>query len=159
MTAYEAYTLTIKENKRLSELEPIIVKDGFYAYSYARDIIKGRWLEAESVIMQDAYNAYYYSKYVIKGRWLEAEPMLSRNPHYALQYAKDILKERWPDAEKRISLSPSAKSDYVSTFFDVAIVTRTEIGDFLWERVNPPGWFAPAMLFNNKMSLLDMVTE
>ena len=159
MTAREAYVKAKKAQKRLPELEPIIVKDGFYAYSYAKYVIKGRWFEAEPTIMQDAHSAYCYSKDVIKGRWLEVEPTIMQDEEWAYLYARDIIKGRWYDAEERFVQS-IFRDDYIEIFFDEPVVTKDKVDIIPWERKNLQGYFAPASLFEQKVSVLDMmVTE
>ena len=132
MIASEAYHKARWENKRSLELEPIIMQEPFYAYCYATDIIRGRWYEAEPVIMQDAINAYRYSRDVIQGRWLEAEEIIAQCEYNV---------------------------DYIDMFFGEPVVTKEQVDIIQWERMNLPGYFAPASLFEDKLSLLDMVVE
>ena len=64
-----------------------------WAYWYARNVIKGRWLEAEPVISKAAEWAYQYARNVIKGRWLEAEPVISKDSEWAYRYACNVIKQ------------------------------------------------------------------
>lgn len=73
-----------------------------HAYFYAREIIKGRWLEAEPVIMKDMFYNSYYAADIIKGRWIEAEPYIIKDPFYAYRYARNIIKGQWIEAEPYI---------------------------------------------------------
>jgi len=57
-----------RAGKRMPELEDIIIKDRYYAYRYARNIIKGRWIEAEDIIMTSSWFSYLYASQVIKGK-------------------------------------------------------------------------------------------
>ena len=77
MTPEEAYYKCFEINKRDKDLEPFFIKDPIYAYLYAIDIIKGRWIEAESIIINDSKYAYYYARNVIKGK-------LPENMHNAM---------------------------------------------------------------------------
>ena len=76
---------------RWIEAEPIIMRSPYRAYRYAKDVIKGRWFEAEPTIMADAEYAYWYAQNVIQGRWIEAEPTIMRSSQYAYLYAKHVL--------------------------------------------------------------------
>jgi hypothetical protein len=92
------YSCCMNNYSRWIEAEPVIMKNSYYAYRYARDIIKGRWPEAEPHILMNSWHSYEYAKYVIMGRWPEAEPIIMKSTQ-APQYARDILKERWLEAE------------------------------------------------------------
>ena len=76
------------------------------AYWYAKDIIKGRWLEGESVILKSPDLAFLYARDVIKDRWLEAESIIRTDPYWAYWYARNMIKDRWIDAE------PFIKTDF-----------------------------------------------
>ena len=54
--------------KRSPELEQIILNDFSYSMAYAKNIIKGRWIEAEDVIMNSSYCASCYARHVIGGK-------------------------------------------------------------------------------------------
>ena len=66
--AYEAYCKAINAGKRLPELEDIILTSPFYAYAYAMDVIKDRWIEAEDIIMLEPLVVCLYAINVIKGK-------------------------------------------------------------------------------------------
>jgi len=95
MTPEEAYIKC--EYKINKKLELIIIKNPYYAYLYARDVIKGRWIEAEEIISTDSECAYYYSRAVIKGRWTEAEDIISTNSYYSFLYSVDVIKGKLPE--------------------------------------------------------------
>ncbi len=97
MTPKQALDKAIKLGKRIPELEPIISKDAYWSYLYAKDVIKGRWKQAEPVISQNAQCSYYYAKDVIEGRWELAEPAISKNAHHSCRYAKFVIKGKLPD--------------------------------------------------------------
>ena len=72
--------------KRLPELEHIVLTSPRYAYIYAKNVIKGRWIEAEDVIMTDAWWSYCYALFVIKDKLPEKMHNMMflhaiKNPH------------------------------------------------------------------------------
>jgi len=184
MTPYEAYQIATNAQKRMPELEPIILQDTASSYCYAKDVIKGRWSEAEPAIMQDACFAAVYARDVIQGRWPEAEPLIAssakdaycyakdvlnkrwaeveliilQNEYYTYQYARYVIKGRWYEVEDMIAKS-AYKDDYIKAFFSEQAVTRYEVSDYWWKRHGLTGYFAPASLFNQKPSLLDIMVS
>ena len=66
MTPEQAYRKC--GGKRNKNLEPFIIKDPEWAYFYARDVIKDRWIEAEPIIIINSSWAYYYARNLIKGK-------------------------------------------------------------------------------------------
>ena len=46
-------------------LLPVILKDPYISYLYAKDVIKGRWPDAEPNIMATPKSAALYLKYVV----------------------------------------------------------------------------------------------
>jgi hypothetical protein len=87
MTPQEAYH---KCNGKINkDLEPIIIKNSCYAYFYAKDVIKGRWLEAENIISTSPLHIYWYAKYVIRGKL--PERMHNAMILYADIWAKEYL--------------------------------------------------------------------
>jgi hypothetical protein len=67
MTPQEAYLKCKKENCRIHKLENVIATDPEWSCIYARDVIKGKFIEGEKSISTDAKNSFYYSRYVLKG--------------------------------------------------------------------------------------------
>ena len=132
MNSTQAFNKAIRIGKRIPELEPIIMRDTSLTYRYAREIIKGRWPEGESTIILNAFYTYLYAREVIQGRWLEAEEIIAGTEY---------------------------KHTYTEDFFDEPVITKDKIEPFIWERKQQVGYFAPASLFENKVSLLDMVIE
>ena len=86
----QAYKYALNKGKRISELEPIIIKHPYSAYCYAKDIIKGRWFKAKSVIMKDAESAYHYANDVINGRFKQAEKVILTND-WKNDYVEDCI--------------------------------------------------------------------
>jgi len=70
----EAYEKAMISGKRSPELEDSILTDiaagqpMWAACYYARDVIRGRWIEAEEVIMTNPRCCLYYADYVAKGK-------------------------------------------------------------------------------------------
>lgn len=160
MTAYEAYIKATSARKRLpeSELDIIQSASAYHAYLYARDVIEGRWLEAESLIIHSAYDACFYARDVIQGRWYEAETNIAQDAYSACCYSIDVIKDRWTEAESTIAKS-NWKTHYIKEFFDEPVITKDEVDIIQWGRKNISGYYAPASLFKDQVSLLDMVME
>ena len=92
MTPFEAYMKCKKENKRILELEDIIICDPKCSYYYANDIIKGPWEKGEDSISKNPQYSYWYATDIIKGPWEKGEDSISKNPQYSYWYATDIIK-------------------------------------------------------------------
>jgi hypothetical protein len=73
------------------------------ACRYAKDVIKGRWLEVESVIATQPKTALLYALSVIEGRWPEAEAIIATDAEATYYYTKDIVKARWPAGETAVT--------------------------------------------------------
>lgn len=67
---------------------------------YAKQVIKGRWLELEPMLIQNPILSIRYAQEVIKGRWIEAEQYIHKEPYYIVQYTQDVIKERWLEIEE-----------------------------------------------------------
>ena len=156
MTTYQAYDKAKKAQKRFPELEPDIIQDVNIAYLYAKNVIKGRWYEAEPTIMQSPLYTCIYARDVIKGRWPEGEPIIARNMLEACVYAIQVMQNRWIEIEHMIAQSEHSQK-YIEHFFDGPLVTKDELGAFVWDRMQLPGYFAPASMFETKVSVLDMM--
>ena len=74
--------------EKLAPAIALIKRSPEYAYSYSKNIIKGRWLDAESIIMKDPFTAYMYAKNIIKGRWEEAESVIMTGEYWWDNYKK-----------------------------------------------------------------------
>ena len=106
---------------RFPEGEAAIAKDPYWAYMYARHIIKGRWPEAEATIATDPGWAYGYAVNVLNGRWPEAEAVIATDPLYVINYAKYVIKGRWPEAEAAIATNPHLAKSYLELFPDAKL--------------------------------------
>lgn len=56
-------------------------------------------------------NAFIYARDTVRGRWLEGESIILTNPHLTCEYARDVIKGRWKDAELIISDAHAAWYD------------------------------------------------
>ena len=107
----------IKLGKRLDpEYEEMIKLSPIHIYFYAKDVIKGRWLEGEEYIKKDSEYAYWYARDIIKNRWLEAEPYILKNPVWTYWYIYEIIKDRWLEAEETIMKYPESAYWYAKDF-------------------------------------------
>lgn len=82
------------------ELEKLSKAPAF-AFRYANEVLKGRFLAAEEHICQNAIVAKEYAIYIIKGRWEEGELAISKEASASLDYAK-FLKCRFELGESEI---------------------------------------------------------
>ena len=112
-TARTAYKYALKNGKINAHGEKLIKNDGFYAYYYAENIIKGRWIEAEAAISKTICPSYKYAKNILKRRFIEAESTLCKDGYYAYNYAVDIIKDRWVEAEDVIKEEKCHARPYV----------------------------------------------
>jgi hypothetical protein len=65
----------------------------YWAYWYARNIIKGKWPEGEEAIKKHPASSYRYAYYVIKGRWPEGEEIISTDIGWHRIYEIYIFKK------------------------------------------------------------------
>ena len=100
------------DDKKSNVYKQSILSNPKLAYYYARDVIKGRWLEAEPTIMKDPQSACNYAYDVIKDRWPQAEPIIMQHPQRAYEYARYVIGDRWPQAEPYIIQDPASAYDY-----------------------------------------------
>ena len=73
-----------------------------WAYWYASDVIKGRWVEGEEVIKRSSEWAFHYALNVIKSRWVEGEEVIKRDSYWTYWYAMDVINGRWVEGEEAI---------------------------------------------------------
>ena len=106
----------------LYNIEPKKVLDKIYtvpydrisewAYWYAQNVIKSRWVEGEEVIKRDSELAFYYARHVIKGRWVEGEEVIKRSSMWACHYARYVIKGRWVEGEEVIKIDDEWWKEY-----------------------------------------------
>jgi hypothetical protein len=89
--------LTEQDRERLFRM-----LDAQACYSYAMEVVKGRWEKGEDKILNSSKFCYLYSLNVIKGRWEDAEDKIANNYFSSLAYAKNVLKGRFPGGERWI---------------------------------------------------------
>ena len=106
--AHNACDQELSVIKSIDNIEDVLNHQNapYWAYWYAKDVIKGRWAEAEAVISTSPEWAYLYAMHVVKGRWAEAEPTISTSAEYAYWYAINVINGRWAEAEATIMTSP-----------------------------------------------------
>ena len=97
----DAYTL-FRNKKDLTDQDRerlFRMLDAQACYSYAMEVVKGRWEKGEDTILNSSKFCYLYSLNVIKGRWEAAEQKIGHNYFPSLAYAKNVLKGRFPAGE------------------------------------------------------------
>jgi len=104
---YARYT-----DKPFPEGERVLASNEYWAYAYAKDIIKGKWEEGEAVIAKDPHVALEYAKYIIKGRFPKGEDAIAKTPMTAREYAIDVLEDRFPEGEAIMKKYPASWGKY-----------------------------------------------
>jgi hypothetical protein len=86
------------------------------AYFYAEEKLRmGRFPEGEPAIATDPYWAYMYARHIIKGRWPEAEATIATSP-WGFPYAWHVIGGRWPEGEATIAKDPIWAEKYLELF-------------------------------------------
>jgi hypothetical protein len=67
MTPYEALQISKSLKKRSSKLEKLIIESSQLCFDYAREVLRGRFLEGEEIISSDSFHSFMYAKYVLNG--------------------------------------------------------------------------------------------
>lgn len=92
--------------------------------TYAKYVVRGRWLELEKKISDNPKLLYYYFLNIVYNneeltnpavkptRYPEAEKTFIKDPDTAVKYAQFIIKGRWPEAEPTIMSNPEASRLY-----------------------------------------------
>jgi hypothetical protein len=95
MTPQEAYHKCKGEINK--DLEPFIIKNPYYALSYAK-VMRSRWIEAEDIISTNSQYSYLYAYYIIKGKLPENmhNMMLLHADKWAKLYFNFIKNEPQP---------------------------------------------------------------
>ena len=109
--------------------ENFIKKYPEYAFEYAKNIIKGPWKDCEEYISQDYCYSYKYSKYVLKNRFILGEKnSLDQNSEYMYYYAKNIIKGKLPEElhNKMLALALDNQDKFVVEYFTL-IKNKNEI--------------------------------
>jgi hypothetical protein len=100
MTPKEAYLICLGRKRRSPDLEGIISIDPYYSFLYAKDIIKGPFIEGgpdlEGIISIDPYYSYVYARDIIKGPFKKGEKVISTDIHHSYHYAVNVIKTAFP---------------------------------------------------------------
>ena len=91
----------------------------FWAYWYARNVVKGRFEAGEDAIARDAHRSYSYANRVLNGRFEAGEPVIATDSYWACYYAIVVLKGRFEAGEDAIA------TDYrVSEIYNRVILSK-----------------------------------
>ena len=89
---------------------------------YAEHIQK-RVPELEHIVLQEELAIYWYARYVLKQRWPEGEKVLLKglnpwgpNTYLVREYAQNVVRDRWPEAEPVLSKDKPEWDEYVKHF-------------------------------------------
>jgi hypothetical protein len=85
------FKYSYKNNTRLTKYESIIAKNPFYAYDYAKNVVKGRFTLGETMIAKDDLCSYRYAIEVIKQRFPLGEISIIKNKIFIYRY-QQLLK-------------------------------------------------------------------
>jgi hypothetical protein len=67
MTPYEALQISKSLKKRSHKLEKLIIENSQLCFDYAREVLRGPFLEGEEKISSDSFHSYMYAKHVLNG--------------------------------------------------------------------------------------------
>ncbi|GIW05194.1 MAG: hypothetical protein KatS3mg059_1814 [Thermomicrobiales bacterium] len=84
---------------RVLELEPVIAEHAYWAWRYARWIVRGRWPEGEETIRHNPLGAVLYAWNIIGDRWPEAEPTILQSCEAICLYVEQVIRGPWPEGE------------------------------------------------------------
>ena len=88
------------------------------AFLYAFDFFKGK--DVPDIILnkipQDPKYAYLYAENILKERFLEGEKAIATSSHYSYYYAVNVLEGRFPEGEKEIATSTKTAYRYAEHF-------------------------------------------
>ena len=56
---------------------------------------KGHFKKGEIVIATDPFYAYMYAKYILKGRWKRGEKAIAQDELWSLSYVREVSKRRF----------------------------------------------------------------
>lgn len=101
-----------KQKEIFKPYEKFIINSPWYAYTYARVILMGRWIEAEDTIAQDGFSSYRYATEVLTGRFKKGEAAIGKI-RQCIDYARNIMQGRFPEGEDYIASKPDLIHTYV----------------------------------------------
>jgi hypothetical protein len=81
------YSMNILKH-RWYKYEHLLLSDIYLSYLYAFRLMNERWNDLEELILEkkDARIAFLYAKDVIKGKWIEAEKFITDDDVYGMLY-------------------------------------------------------------------------
>ena len=82
-----------KNKEELKKRETYIAKDAFFAYLYAKNVLKGPFPAGEEAIAKDYAYAYYYARDVLKGPFPLGEAAIAKSAFFTIQFTQNILKK------------------------------------------------------------------
>lgn len=94
--------------------EDIILEYRWAAYSYAKNIIKGRWEPGEKIISTNSMASLNYAREVLGHRFPQGEQTISKDGSVAIEYATDVIKGRFPLGEAAIAEDPFTAFRYAT---------------------------------------------
>lgn len=112
--------------------EAAILKDPYFSYMYASDIIGGAWPEGEETISQDAGYSVLYAE-LLGHRFPAGEPAILKNSWSIVDYARTVIKGPWPEGEEAVKINSDAAKSYLEFFAsqDPLYPTLTKLDDFI----------------------------
>ena len=107
-----AYEYVSKHGKD-EDLEPIIAKNAYYSYMYARFVLmKKPFPLGEPAIAKSAYFSILYADQIINGKFELGEKAIAESDYQSFAYARDILKGPFPLGEPVIAKSTEYSKKY-----------------------------------------------
>jgi len=105
---------------------------------------------------KDPQLAFQYAKEVVKGKWLDGEEAIKQHPGFIIRYAREVLgttgRDRWPEGEKaliRMATNPPSNSGVWIGQYPIALdVYAREILGGRWPE-------AEKIILNHKHATLD----
>lgn len=88
--AKKEYKLSIQTSRR-SLHENIIEKIPEFAYLYAKNVLRGRFISAEDEIAKSPEFAVKYAYFVLGRTFIKAEPNIKRDKFWQRKYEENIL--------------------------------------------------------------------
>lgn len=87
-----------------SDIENSVIKDPFFAYQYALEVLKKPFSKGEKIIATNAEISYLYAKNVLKGPFKLGEKVIAKDQYFFEKYIDRVLYDpsRESESEKII---------------------------------------------------------